>query len=290
MVKLIFILFLPLLWIVSSSKPGYYFSKPVWKDVLPVSLHEISGLAIIDSNTIACIQDENGILFFYDTKLHKIKREIAFGLNGDYEGITRVEKSLFILRSDGVLFEIVNFNSEKFNVKTYATQVPAINNEGLCHDAANDRLLIGAKGRINKDPQYRDQRFIYSFDLKTRSLNKKPVFQLNINDINISAKLDGFNFTKKKDKKGNTIEIPLKLNTSEIAIHPVTKQVYVLSATDHCLFIFNMNNKLEKITPLNPILFNKAEGLSFFPNGDLIVSNEGQAHQPTLLRFNYQSN
>lgn len=290
MAKLIFILFLSFLCTVNTTTVGYDFSKPAWKDVLPESLHEISGLAIIDSNTIACIQDENGILFFYDTKLHKIKREITFGLNGDYEGITLVEKSLFILRSDGVLFEIKNFKSEKFSVKTYASQVPSINNEGLCYDASNDRLLIGAKGRINKDALYKDQRFIYAFDLKTKTLNKKPVFQLNINDINISAKLDGFNFTKRKDKKGNTLEIALKLNTSEIAIHPVTKQLYVLSATDHCLFIFNMNSNLEKITPLNPILFNKAEGLSFFQNGDLIVSNEGQAHEPTLLRFNYQSN
>ncbi|MCD6017641.1 MAG: hypothetical protein K0S53_762 [Bacteroidetes bacterium] len=269
---------------------GYNFNEPASKDVLPAVLHEISGLAIIDSNTVACIQDENGILFFYDTKTHKIKREIAFGLNGDYEGITLVNKSLFILRSDGVLFEIKNFSSPKFDIKTYATQVPAVNNEGLCYDAASERLLIGAKGKINKDPLYRDQRFIYGFDLKTKSLNKKPVFQLNINDINISAKLDGFKFAKRKDKKGNLIEISLKLNTSEIAIHPVTKQLYVLSATDHCLFIFNMNGNLETITPLNPILFNKAEGLSFFPNGDLMVSNEGQAHQPTLLRFNYQSN
>lgn len=269
---------------------GYNFNEPVSKDVLPVVLHEISGLAIVDPNTIACIQDENGILFFYDTKTHKIKREIAFGLNGDYEGITLVDKSLFILRSDGVLFEIKNFSSAKFSIKTYATQVPALNNEGLCYDAANDRLLIGAKGRINKDPLYKDQRIIYAFDLKTKSLNKKPVFQLNINDINISAKLDGFNFTKRKDKKGNVIEVGLKLNTSEIAIHPVTKQLYVLSATDHCLFIFNMNGKLETITRLNPNIFNKAEGLSFFANGDLMISNEGQEHQPTLLRFNYQSN
>ena len=191
------------------------------------------------------------------------------------------------MRSDGVLFEIKDYNTRKFSIKTYATQIPALNNEGLCYDAAENRLLIGAKGRINKDPQFRDQRLIYEFDLKTKSLKSKPVYNFNINDINLSSKLSGAILPKKKDKKGNIYETGFKLNTSEIAIHPITKQLYVLSATDHCLFIFNMNGNLENTKQLDPFVFNKSEGLSFFPNGDLIISNEGQAHQPTLLRFNY---
>ena len=97
----------------------------------------------------------------------------------------------------------------------------------------------------------------------------------------------GISLPKKKNKDGKHIEIGFKLNTSEISIHPISKQLYVLSAIDHCLFIFNMNGNLEHIEPLNPILFNKAEGLSFYPDGDVLISNEGQAHQPTLLKFNY---
>ena len=98
----------------------------------------------------------------------------------------------------------------------------------------------------------------------------------------------GISLPKKKNKEGKQVETGFKLNTSEIAIHPITKQLYVLSATDHCLFIFNINGNLEHIEVLNPILFNKAEGLSLYPNGDVLISNEGQAHQPTLLKFNYK--
>lgn len=289
MVKLIGIVLFTIIWITSSTpKLGYDFSKPLVNDVLPASLHEISGLAIIDSTTIACIQDENGVLFLYDIKNHKLKQHYTFGLNGDYEGITKVGELLYVLRSDGVLFELKDFNTKKINVKTYATRVPALNNEGLCYDSINHRLLIGAKGRINKDPLNKDQRHIYEFSLKTKALNQSPVFNFNINDINVSAKQIGISLPKKKHKDGKLIEIGFKLNTSEIAIHPVTKQLYVLSATDHCLFIFNMNGNLEHIEQLNPILFNKAEGLSFYTNGDVLISNEGQAHQPTLLKFNYQ--
>ena len=40
-----------------KAQKNYDFNKPILNDILPASLHEISGLAITDSTTIACIQD-----------------------------------------------------------------------------------------------------------------------------------------------------------------------------------------------------------------------------------------
>ncbi len=288
MFKFIYILFVWTgIFMTSSNKIGYDFSKPTLNAELPTILHEISGLAIIDSTSIACVQDEDGILFIYNIKSRKITQQHAFGLKGDYEGITLVNGVLYILRSDGVLFEIKDYQSKKLKVNTYSTRVPAINNEGLCYDVQNNRLLIGAKGKVNKDPMNKNMRFIYAFDLKTKTLNQSPAFSFNTSDINVTAKMQGINFPKKQNKKGESIEHGFKFNTSEIAIHPTTQQLFVLSATDHVLFIFNKNGNLEYIEQLNPITFNKSEGLDFFRNGDLIISNEGQTHQPTLLRFNY---
>lgn len=277
------------IFLTSSNKIGYDFSKPTLNDELPPILHEISGLAIIDSSSVACVQDEDGILFIYNIKKHKITKQHAFGLKGDYEGITLVDDILYVLRSDGVLFEIKDHQTKKLKVKTYSTRVPAINNEGLCYDAINNRLLIGAKGKINKDPTNKDIRLIYAFDLKTKTLNQSPAFNFNITDINLTAKMQGIHFPKKQNKKGKSIEHGFKFNTSEISIHPITHQLFVLSATEHVLFVFNKNGALEYIEQLNPLVFNKSEGLDFFQNGDLIISNEGQAHKPTLLRFNYVS-
>lgn len=288
MLKFIHILFvLTGILMNSSNKIEYDFSKPNLNIILPSSLQEISGTVILDSNTIACIQDENGILYLYDMQYYRIKKEITFGLNGDYEGIAKVNHTLYILRSDGVIFEIENYLSYKLQVKEYQTTIPAVNNEGICFDETNNRLLIGEKGKINKDPSNKYYRCIYSFDLKTKTLNRLPVFNFNTIDINIMAKMQGVIFPKTKNKKGNIEDGNVKFNTSEIGIHPITKELYVLSATDHCLFIFDENGKLNKIEQLNPILFNKPESLSFYNNGDLLITNEGQSHQPTLLKFNY---
>jgi hypothetical protein len=288
MFKFIYILFVCTgIFLTNSNKLGYDFSKSTYNNNLPPVLNEISGLAIIDSTSIACVQDEDGILFIYNIKSRTITQLHAFGLKGDYEGITLVNDVLYVLRSDGVLFEIKDYLSKKLKVKTYPTKIPAINNEGLCYDAINNRLLIGAKGKINKDPSNKDTRYIYSFDLKTKTLNQSPAFSFNIIDINLTAKMQGIKIPKKQNKKGESIEHGFKFNTSEIAIHPLTQQLFVLSATDHALFVFNKNANLEYIEQLNPTVFNKSEGLDFFRNGDMLISNEGQAHQPTLLRFNY---
>jgi hypothetical protein len=49
-----------------------------------------------------------------------------------------------------------------------------------------------------------------------------------------------------------------------------------------------MNSDLEHVEQLNPALFNKAEGITFLENGDMLISNEGQSKKPTVLRFNYR--
>src|SRR5687767_3831160 len=43
---------------------------------LPGVLKEISGIAYIDANHFACIQDEIGIIYIYNTETGKIEKEI----------------------------------------------------------------------------------------------------------------------------------------------------------------------------------------------------------------------
>src|SRR6187397_1700483 len=74
---------------------GYNLGNPDQTLVLPEILREVSGLTDIDASTIACIQDENGILFVYDIDNNKIKHQYNFHIDGDYEGITLVDNSMY---------------------------------------------------------------------------------------------------------------------------------------------------------------------------------------------------
>ena len=270
----------------SSAKIiGYDLTKPDRTLILPDTLREISGLTDIDSTTVACVQDENGILFIYDIIQNKIAKQYNFHIDGDYEGITLVGKAMYILRSDGMLFAISDYEAKDFKLNSYATGIPVNNNEGLCYDTDNNRLLVACKSKLGKGAEFKDKRVIYGFDLSTKKLSSEPVFSFDIATIKAFAQEKKLNLPV-RDKKNGTEPI-IKFFTSAIAIHPITKKLYLLSAADHMLFIFDMKGNLEHIEQLNSKMFNKAEGITFFSNGDMLITNEAQDKKPTLLRFNY---
>lgn len=271
-----------------ESVTGYNFKDPEASVILPEILHEISGLTFVDSNTVACIQDENGILFLYDFVNFEIKEQFTFGPDGDYEGIARVADTIYVLRSDGMLFEIRDYGSKEPKSDSISTGIKAKNNEGLCYDEANQRLLIASKGKIGKGREYKNLRAVYNFELQTKTLATTLLYQIDLPAVKQYAieknvSLAAISTKKKKKDEGPNI----KFNTSAISIHPVTKQLFMLSADDKLLFILSPEGHMDHIESLDPKLFIKAEGITFLENGDLLISNEGEDKKPTLLQFDY---
>jgi uncharacterized protein YjiK len=263
---------------------SYDYAKPDQVILLPPVLHEVSGLTEVDSTSFVCVQDEIGVLFFYDLARNEISRELPFALNGDYEGITRVGKTIYVLRSDGSLFEIPDLGSGTASTQHYMNDIPSRNNEGLCYDRKGGRLLVGSKGRT--EDQSGMTRTIYAFDLLTKKLVPKPVYKFDVNAVTEFAVSRNLMEPYRVTVKGKKVKQYVKFYTSEIAIHPVSGDLYVLSAADHMLFIFERKGVLKRIEKLDPGLFNQPEGITFFENGDMLVTNEGKQKYPTLLRFN----
>lgn len=275
----------------NEKTTGYNLAAPDKSFILPDTLREVSGLTNIDSTTFACIQDENGILFIYDAPKNELKKQYTFHIDGDYEGITRVGETIYVLQSNGTLFEIIDYTSDNFKLNSYKTGIPANDNEGLCYDPDRKRLLIACKGKIGKGPEYKDKRAIYGFDLQTKKLTDDPVFDFDLQIIKEFAIKNKLNIpTKTLQKKGQSITEPvIKFRTSAICIHPITKKLFLLSASDYLLFIFDMNGNIEHIEQLNPAIFNKAEGITFYDSGDMLITNEGQNKNATALYFKYRN-
>ncbi|NJC26773.1 SdiA-regulated domain-containing protein [Neolewinella antarctica] len=271
----------PLLPETSGKSPaGYDFSAPASKFELPEILLEVSGLTDLDNNTLACVQDEDGIVFVYDLNAGEISRQFKFAGPGDYEGITRVGSSLYVLRSDGKIYEIDDYTSENFTVTAYDTDLPVKESEGLGFDAVNNRLFIAGKTKP-KGAEYEGRKVVYGFDLATKTASSTPVLSFSETTIEKAFPTHGIKKSgKKKDKD-------LSINPSAIAVHPVTDQLYVLSSMDNLLYVFNRTNEVEGIYALNKKQFAQPEGITFLDNGDMFISNEGKKGAPTLLRFNY---
>jgi hypothetical protein len=263
---------------------GYDFGSPESSVILPAVLREVSGIVLTDTASLACIQDENGIVFFYDLKLKKITRQIDFGPAGEYEGLAMAADTLYVLRSDGLLYGIKDFRSENFNVVSYHTEIPSKDNEGLCYDSQNLRLLIACKEKTGKNDLSKDERYIFGFDLATGRLSRDPVYSFNMKEMLDFASANKIALPMRGKKKGPP-EPYLNFHSCAIGIHPLTNMLYILSADDFMLFEFDMGGKIKRIIPLNRGLYNQAEGIAFRNNGDLIISNEGMKKGPGSLRL-----
>jgi hypothetical protein len=266
---------------------NYDLSHPDKIYELSYSLHEISGITTMDASSIACIQDENGIIFFYDLVKEKINGLSYFYQNGDYEGIARAGKTIYVLRSDGSLFEVTGYESETAKTEYYSTGIPSDNIEGLCYDQNEDRLLIGPKGKVGDKSENKNIRFIYAFDLKSKKLIKNPVFVFDLKAIKKFARDNKIKVPMKHDKKNDKKEPDIEFRISEIGINPVTKKLYVLSGMEQLLFVFDMKGNIEYIERLDPDLYNQPEGIAFLSNGDMLISNESKNKEPTIVRCNY---
>lgn len=272
----------------NNNVEGYFFGTPDRTVVLPAVLHEISGLSLINDSSFACIQDEIGIVFFYDLKRDKISRQLTFTAKGDFEGIAKADSNIYVLRSDGALFEILNFGSENFTVNKFQTDVPSKDNEGLCFDPDRNLLLIACKDNVSKKAGSKDDRYIFAFDPGSGKLIKDPVYTFKVKTIADFAMKNKIDVPLKSKKKSHKSEPDIKFRPSGIGIQPGTKDIFILSAEDNLLFIFSYSGIIKNIVNLDPQLFLQAEGITFFPDNDLLISNEGRNREPTFLRFNYQ--
>ncbi|MEJ7693260.1 SdiA-regulated domain-containing protein [Daejeonella sp.] len=234
--------------------------------ILPNELHEVSGIAWLDADHFACVQDEAGTVYLYNTRQNKIDKEIPFGPKGDYEGVAVVGNTIYVLRADGVIFGVENYSSDQRKVKMYTTTLAKKqDSESLAYDKKNNRLLVAVKAA---DPGSQDYKGIYAFNLGTKTMSETPVYKI---DLNHSIFEDA-----KKAKNA--------INPSDIDIHPKTGEIYVLEGTKPKLLIMSAQGVIRSLYKLKGPDFPQPEGLSFGPDGKMYISNEGGDGEGNILQ------
>lgn len=254
----------------TDEKNSFNYFAPGLKIVkrwdLPVVLKEISDISVIDSVRFACVQDEVGSIFIYNTATSTIQEEIPFAPAGDYEGITMVNDNVWVLRSDGKLFEVSSINSKTTSVKEYNTPLTANHNvEGLCYDKGNNRLLLAIK---NGEPGGKTYKGIYSFNLATKTMSPTPVFKINMRQEAVSG-------SRKRS---------FEIMPSGIAIHPQTKDMYITDGHNSMLLILDASGNFKKIYSLNSKEFRQPEGIAFHADGKMFISNEASKGGGNILK------
>ncbi|WP_372639747.1 SdiA-regulated domain-containing protein [Ancylomarina sp.] len=268
----------------------YTINQPSYTYVLDNALHEISGLTYAKENKLFCVNDEQGYIFEYDTQQKKISRRIKFAKKGDFEGVELVGNECVVLRSDGKLYfvaDIDNMVIESDKVKTGLG--PKNNTEGLAYDSSTHSLLIACKGMAYANLANSDKRAIYRYSITDSLLSKEPTILIDQGELETILNLDAYTkFSNRLLKglapsKGNLIFQP-----SGLAIHPISKNIYVIGSVGKLLLVLSPQGELLAVNRLKRKIFPQPEGICFAPDGTLFISTEGKVKQGKIYRFEYK--
>ena len=225
---------------------------------LPELLNEISGIAWVNDSTLACIQDEEGVIYNFNLRSSEISYDVQFAEAGDYEAIALNENTAYVMRSDGRIYEILDFMNDSISVSHFDTPFNEENNvESLAFNSKTNNLLT-----LSKDEDLEEKHFkgIYQIPLATKKQKYNPIVKIDMNAEAFAS------FQKKKARKTFT--------PSDMAIHPKTGDYYIVDGKNPKLLILDANGNFKDLHELNTYHFAQPEGIAFSPSGTLYIANE----------------
>lgn len=252
------------------SVPGYDFTNPVIIQ-LKANLDEISGITYYPKDSsIFAINDENGILYKISMRKQVQVKRWKFSGEGDYEDIVLHDSTFYALRSDGNIKSFTFLSKNSLKSDEIVIPLPGNNEfETLYYDPHLKKIITLCKdcetdaGKITS---------AYALDPNLHTFSETPVFTINADDVGEEIGID-----------------KLKIQPSCAAVHPITKDVYIISSKNKILLITDHYGKLRDVYELDPILFKQPEGITFTPAGDLLISNEAaDIGAPNILIFHYK--
>lgn len=276
---------------VHPSMP-YDLEQPVATFEMPESLKEISGLGMTeDLENLTAVNDEEGIVFLINKRDGKVVKEITFWDDGDYEGLEIIGNDAFIIKSSGTIYHVRDYLSDRpstIKIKTFLNQENDV--EGLACDRAKNCLLVGCKGKIaeGETEQPRLKKAIYQFDLGNMTMKNEPAFMLTLPDIQeYISHMEEHGEMEKLLEDFSHKEDELKFSPSGIAIHPITKEIYVTSSKGKLLLVLSPEGKIVHLKKLKKKIHAQPEGICFDADGTLYIANEGKDDKAVVYKFPY---
>ena len=205
----------------SNSEYFYDLKRPDEKYFLPYVLAEISGLTFTENGTLLAVDDETGKVFEYDVDKKDIVHSIEFAKPGDYEGVEIVDGKIFVLESDGDIYQFDYTDAKKVKAKKIENKLERSNDtEGLGYDPESGKLLIACKekGEVNKNDA--KGRAVYSLNTEKEKLSKDPKMSIRSKDLkNFWEENKDFQYEQER----------IKFKPSAIAYHPIEERFYILA-------------------------------------------------------------
>lgn len=261
----------------------YDLATPDTTFKMPIDLIEISGLSMnTDGNTLLAVQDEKAIIYTIDIKNGEILAETSFWKDGDYEGIEKVGEKIYVVKSTGTIYEISQTEDGDVVMEKYKSALRKANDvEGLGYDLSTNSLLLSCKGSSSLGESTEElSKAVYAFSLDSMRLNETPKFLIHLADVQTYLEMSPMiQNVEKLTEYFQPGETGFTFNPSAVAIHPKTKEIYLLSATKKLLVVLSTEGRIAHIEKLSKKIHPQAEGICFAADGTLFIANEGKKNK-----------
>ncbi len=189
---------------------------------------------------------------------------MSFGKKRDYEDVVLIDTFYFVLESNGNIHRVpVNVKHVEEEYEFHRKK--KIEFESLYIDPNNKLILLSKEQRESKKGV-----LAYSFDPVTLTYSDTPVYSIRWKDI-------------RNELKNNNAEF----KPSAAAIHPIKKTLFIVASVGKAMLETTLEGEVLAAYEMNPDQFPQAEGITFAPNGDMYISNEGKDGKATILKFPY---
>ena len=250
--------------------PGYNLANPTIIN-LKSELDEISGIFYYAKDTsIFAITDEAGFLYkIFVRKKVEIERW-KFSKKADFEDLALLDSVFYALTSNGAVTNFRFFATDSFQTDRCEPPFTGKNEfESMYYDLYHNQLVVLCK---DCEADKKNSLTAYAFDPKSRKFADTPFFVIDVNKI---AKKLGLE--------------KMKFKPSAAAIHPITKELYIISSVNKALITANREGKVTGAYTIDPKVFKQPEGITFTPWGDMLISNEAaDVGLPNILIFKYK--
>ena len=231
-------------------------------------LVEISGLAYTPEN-IVTISDNKEKIFGINLKTKKLTdlKDHVVPPDSDLEDVVVSDSAYYLLSSSGVLKKVPMEAEDSSQTSSYDLGLKGQNDfETLYYDPTANGLVLICKSCAEE--RGKKIRTAYRFDLTTERFDSSAFFHISRTEVEDILK-----------------DADARLDPSAAAINPLDKRLYILSSASNLLVIADTRGKVMEAYRLNPDLYPQPEGITFAPNGDMYISNEGKFGKPTLLHI-----
>ncbi len=220
---------------------------------LPDRLREISGLALTSDERLLAVTDEVAVVYELDYQTGKLLKSFALGnptLRGDFEGITVMRGSIWLMTSDGSLYRSKEGNNgERVEYDHYDTGLAKrCEFEGLASVDRSDSLFL-----LCKEARKKEKLRLYEWNAAVGIMSNLALPTGDIEDA-IERK---------------------KVHPSAIAEDPASGNWIIAAARQHAIVELSRDGDLiNVIMRLDPGRHRQAEGIAITRDGRLLVSDE----------------